>query len=247
MQVSCPSCGRVLNLPEHLLGSQVRCPLCQRAFQAAAPPPSPPPTFQSHVPASAASPPPGPSDFDRPHDHGGPAPDRGRDYFDEGPDPRFPGGPSLSSINQTVAWLIAAGGIDIVLTLMVIVFSVANRGDFDPQDTVVLLMMSAVCSILLLATPAVFILIAAAMLKGLRSKGMVLTGSVMAFVASFMLLMLLFGLLGEILDAEEFGGRPGLMPGVLMLMSLVGMALNITAGVRGVLALNHPAWPRFYR
>ncbi len=248
MQVSCPSCGRALNLPEHLLGSQVSCPLCHQVFQAAAPPP--PPTLHTQVPVPVPFVPPRASgpDFDRPRDYGRPPPGRGPGFDDEeGPDPRFQGGRSLSAINQGVAWLIAAGSVDIVLTLITIVGSFAERREFAPHDRVVLLMMGVVCSVLLIATPAVFILIAAGLLKGLRSKGMVLTGSVMAFVVSFMLLLFAFGMLSEIVEAEERGGRPGLLPGVLLLLSLTGMAVNITAGVKALLALNHPVWRDFYR
>jgi len=42
--VTCPACGRKLNLPDQLLGQQVRCPTCGETFRGeASPPPLPAP------------------------------------------------------------------------------------------------------------------------------------------------------------------------------------------------------------
>jgi len=47
IQVTCPSCARTLRVPDHLLGQMVKCPACEKAFEAsvneggaAAPPPA---------------------------------------------------------------------------------------------------------------------------------------------------------------------------------------------------------------
>ena len=50
--IDCPSCNRKLNLPEDLLGKQVRCPTCAHTFEAALPS-GPPVLAESSVPQSA--------------------------------------------------------------------------------------------------------------------------------------------------------------------------------------------------
>lgn len=42
--VTCPACNRKLNLPDNLLGQQVRCPTCSETFRGDASPPLPAPT-----------------------------------------------------------------------------------------------------------------------------------------------------------------------------------------------------------
>jgi hypothetical protein len=45
-QTTCPSCGRALRVPDHLIGQNVKCPGCQTTFRVeeeGPPPPGPPP------------------------------------------------------------------------------------------------------------------------------------------------------------------------------------------------------------
>lgn len=80
--VACPSCGQKLNVPDHLIGQQVRCAKCQNVFTAQAEAPSappPPPRQESNPLDFSASPEPGPprrprdddDDYGRPSRRGG--------------------------------------------------------------------------------------------------------------------------------------------------------------------------------
>jgi len=67
IQTTCPSCGKPLRVPDHLIGKGVKCPGCQTTFmveeeQPAAPPPLPPPESQYPTDAIREQPPPLPTE-----------------------------------------------------------------------------------------------------------------------------------------------------------------------------------------
>src|SRR5205807_2326346 len=61
MDFLCPSCQKMLTVPDQYAGTLMKCPLCQNTFQAPALPAKPPP-LEAAGPATPPTPPPAPPD-----------------------------------------------------------------------------------------------------------------------------------------------------------------------------------------
>ncbi len=238
-QVNCPSCSRALNVPDSMVGQQVRCPLCNHVFQASGQPA--PPSSPGYTPP-AERPPPAGDDYNRPGGWAPPrAPARSRPYDDY--DDRGYGGdvpPPLTADRPAGAavWLIVAGVLDllVLVAFFVFLFTVDNR----PPPAAAFMIM-AVMALVFYVVPIVFFFVAAAVMRSPRGDGLIITGSVMAFIIALELLILvvIFGIGMMVELSSPWRRMPAMVP-VIFILSIAGLALTITAGVRALIALQRP-------
>jgi hypothetical protein len=89
MDFLCPSCQKMLTVPDQYAGTLMKCPLCQNTFQAPALPAKPPP-LSAAGPATPPTPPPPAPDFYGPKEPGAPPASAGT-------------GPAGPALNRSVA------------------------------------------------------------------------------------------------------------------------------------------------
>jgi hypothetical protein len=230
-------------MPEDMAGKQVRCPLCSHVFQVSGPGPAP----------SQPGPPPPPArgeyDYDQPGPRSGPPSrpggyDERRGGYDEprGYDEARGGYDSYSPYqaagrNSAAVWLLIAGILDLLVLLIfyVFVFTVDRRP--PPPDAIFLITLFA---LIFYIAPLVFLFIAAGVVRG-RGTGLVITGSVMAFVLAFELLFLVGGFAIALLVSLSSPFRHERVPATVPIIVLVGLAalvISIIAGVRALMAIS---------
>jgi LSD1 subclass zinc finger protein len=239
-QVNCPSCRRALNVPDAMVGQQVRCPLCNHVFQASGQADLPPPPPASYSPPPERAPA-ARDDYDRPGGWSPREPSRpGRpdDADDRGYDDLPPLTTPDRGIGGTV-WMVVAGAFDllVLVAFFVFVLTVDNR----PPPAYVFLMF-ALLALVFYVAPIVFFFVAAAVMRSPRGDGLIITGSVMAFIVAVELLILavIFGIGMMVALDSPMRRMPAMVP-VMFVLSIVGVALTITAGVRALVALGRPA------
>ncbi|MCI0463784.1 MAG: hypothetical protein L0Z62_43170 [Gemmataceae bacterium] len=237
-QVNCPSCSRALNVPDTMLGQQVRCPLCNHVFQASGQPG--PASSPGYAPPPERQPAP-PDDYNRPGGWAPPRPpSRSRppdDYNDRGyedmPPPLTANRPPGAAI-----WLVIAGVLDllVLIAFFAFIFTVDNR---PPPASV--FMIIVVMALVFYVAPIVFFFVAAAVMRSPRGDGLIITGSVMTFIVALELLIMvvIFGI-GMMVELSSPWRRMSPMVPIIFILSIAGLALTITAGVRALLALQPP-------
>jgi LSD1 subclass zinc finger protein len=228
LQIPCPSCRRSLNLPEAILGQEVRCPVCQSTFQAteqSAPPPAPP----------EPAPPPS-RRYDDPIPPRAPA--RRRSYDDYG-DPEFENPVPLNTgaRNSAFVWMLIAAIVDLlVLPLFYIFLYTVEPIPPRPEG----IFMFTVMALLFYVTPLVFVFVGAGVLRNPQANGLIITGSVMAFILAFELLLLSGLIAVAILESLSGPFSRGRLPGVgpvLFIVGLAGLVLSIVGGVKALVAI----------
>jgi hypothetical protein len=226
-----------------MLGQQVRCPICNHVFPAAeqaAPPPA----------AVQANPAPAAPRFDReeppPHPR---APTRSGAY-DEYGEESYRGRSRYASRARTAAtvWMLLAGIFDLLALLVfyVFIFTVDRRP--PPAEVVLILSFGA---LVFYIVPLVFLFVAAGVMRTVRGNGLIITGSVMAFIIALELLILagIFGIGIMITLTERYGRErmPFAVPFVFVL-ALAGLILSLVAGVKALIAVSRdqPRMPDYY-
>src|SRR6266542_1504591 len=141
-QVNCPACSRALNVPDSMIGQQVRCPLCNHIFQAAGQPAPPPPT-PNYSPAPSRGPA-AEDDYDRRGRWSSRSPSRSQpydDYEDRGPGAMVP----LTRDRGTGAavWLIVAGALDLLVLLAFFAFLFTVDGRPPPAYAFMIIVVLA--------------------------------------------------------------------------------------------------------
>lgn len=237
LQTSCPSCDRALSLPETMLGQQVRCPICSHVFEAAERTPRPqsaqPAAYRTPAPADEDGPPARPRSYREYSD---------RDYDDDGP---LVASPQRAS---AAVWMLIAGVADtlVLLVFYVFVFTVDHRP--PPQEALIFITMFAA---VLYFAPLVFVFIAAAIVRTAQGSGLVITGSVMAFIIAFEQLILGtslgIGIMINLSTRWQHDRLPASIP-ILFVLSLLALVLSIIAGVKALIAISRgrPRRPSYY-
>ncbi len=254
-QVNCPACSRALSVPDNMIGMQVRCPMCSHVFQAGAPAGAPAPTAAYQPPQPPPQRPAPPPGYDRPPPRqSGPVPppdeDYGRDQWGE----RGHGDSRARAVAGGAAgWMLAAAIVDTALaglSLLGMLITGGTVSGFGGRGDAVVaaILMGLLCVLIVIVTPTVFIFIGSSMLRNLRGKGMVITGCVMAFVLSaFMLLGALASLINIAETSRYRGGAAVVVLLVMLVMYLAAIAVNVTAGIRALIAMGNPAVKNAYR
>ena len=103
-----------------------------------------------------------------------------------------------------------------------------------------------VIALLIYVAPLIFLFIAAAIMRTARGSGLIITGSVMAFVLAFELLIMTcvfaFGMLVTLNDPwPRDKGPVALTTTLVFITSLAGLVISIIAGVRALMALSRSA------
>jgi hypothetical protein len=211
-QVTCPDCGCALRVPDELVGQEVKCPSCSRQF--AAPAADEGQTLKPEDRVRAAG------DIGREQDalaarsheehvreepgaHRPPPLPRFDDYEDDDLDDdlefrrRRRRGPRLEEIRSRVAGpangLIAVGIIGVVLTLIGILSNLANVGNRNADEVVIMLAVGTGLFHLVISS---LIIMAAQKMKKLESIGFARTMAIIAMIPMISpccLLGLIFG------------------------------------------------------
>ncbi len=239
LQIPCPSCRRFLNLPEAVLGQEVRCPVCQSTFQATEQPAATP------RPPAAPAPPPAPRyDYDPPRSR---APARPRDYRDHD-EPDFEDARPIDPVarNGAFVWMLIAAIVDLLVLPIFYLFLYTVDPMPPPPEG---LFIFTVMALLFYVTPLVFVFVGAGVMRNPRANGLIITGSVMAFILAFELLLLTGLLSVAILESLSgpFGRRH--VPGsgvILFMLALAGLVISIVGGVKALVAISTPT-PRYRR
>lgn len=235
-QVTCPSCNQALNLPDQMVGKHVRCPLCNNTFHAtgqSGPEPAGEPAPARYAP---------PRDRDDPYEYDRPParPPARRDYDDygEGEYRRSDGPINVGRRTSAAIWMIVAGVADlmVLIAFYVFIFTVDRRP--PPGEAIFFISLLA---LVIYVIPVVFFFVAAGVMRNPRANGLIITGSVMAFIIALELLFVAgifaIGLAVTLSDPWDRQRMPGAVP-VVFFLSLIGLALTITAGVKGLLAIS---------
>jgi hypothetical protein len=238
-QINCPSCQRALTLPDHMIGQQVRCPVCSHVFEASdKPAPRPAQT-------APAGPPERPRDYDRPperpRDHDRP-PERPRDYDRPPPrydrrdyqEPDYYDAPrTMPPTGGTAALLLCAGIVDVIAA---VVLFIAMASDRAPGQAFLVVGM---LTLVLYLAPVVFLFVAGGVVSNPRAKGLVITGAIMAFIIATELLIasgfLLIGI--AVTMGSRFSRMPVWVP-VLFLICVIGLVLTLIAGIKALLVVS---------
>ena len=239
MQIFCPSCQRQLRVPDTAVGKTVKCPACQKTFTVGSgasaeqiqTPVAPRPT----VPEA-----PGIEEDTRP---------RGsrRDYSEDDIDLRDDE-EARRIAGASAVWLIAAALAALIAALTNIVMTLALGGmedgpfDFRPgvDDEFLAGMICGLggCGTVILSV-VVLMIIAGLQLKSFGSKGWVITGIVLSFGLALLFgggaLVDLFYMFVETRDALDHW-----VPVTIILCGATAF-LACFAGVKAIMALNHPA------
>ena len=231
-KVSCPSCGRALNIGDNLAGARVRCPGCQTIFQAPtavpAAPVAPPAARVARPPAPPASPAPAAAS-DNPFDFGGgaspaaPAPGAAfANLEDDSPERqrlRRRARWAASAMYRAIVALIAIPLFCFVLNLFIGGAMGASGGQIVVFGCIGFMIIVAV-----LALPVTFMWIGGRCLERHSSAGLAITGAIFAILAGSG--MALEGVLSALsIAAGNFGGF------IASPLYLLGAAANIYAGV----------------
>ncbi|HEY7313491.1 MAG TPA: zinc-ribbon domain-containing protein [Gemmataceae bacterium] len=191
-QVSCPSCGAALRIPENLLGKNVKCPKCQTTFLAQTQAPAEPEEPEERI---ASEPPPARSSSRRreaiqeDYDEEGSAEDedrpRRRRRGDASAAASAVAGPAIAMM--VVACLdIVWGIVDLLLRILGISLIAAGgaqgKGAAGPQQSDLAGMVGGIGGDIFGACLAILILIGALKMKNLSSYGMAMTACIISIV-----------------------------------------------------------------
>jgi hypothetical protein len=177
----CPSCDRALQVPDELLGQEVRCPSCQATFIASATAPAAPPPLPAPAEPQLELPPREPLPRFRPEDRREYDTD---DYDDDDYDrPRRRRGSradARAAVSGPATALMVVGGLAIATSMLVLVLVLAGAhmpGRFNKNDPA-LNGLSAVIGIVW----SIVILVAASTMKGLSSYRFAMAGAIVAML-----------------------------------------------------------------
>jgi hypothetical protein len=230
-----------------MVGQQVRCPICSHVFEAAErssrPPQDQPAPYRPPAPAGE----PGPAEYDSPRRR---PPTRSQDY-DDYPDRDYDdAGPFVGSPRRTGAavWMLIAGILDTLVLLMFYVF-VFTVDPYPPPPQA--LVFIAMFSLVLYLAPLVFIFISAAIVRTAQSSGLVITGSVMAFILAFeqLIMAAILGIVLMVHMSTRFRHeRLAASVPILFVLCVVALIISIIAGVKALIAISRVPRrrPRYY-
>lgn len=234
LQIACPSCTKLLNVPDEARGRQAKCPSCASVFSvpdadatpvSAGPLPLPPPPAD---PAAA---------FRREED----------DPFDDRPRPRRrERGVSLDRFEDdgaAVYWgrrasrgaavllyvAFSFGALFFLLTL----FSLIGAGG-RTHDAMA---ATFLCTLVVFLPQFAFVPVGGIFLSLVRVRGMALAGAIVAVTAGGLLLLASFVLLIGL--AEDPRRGPDML-WVQLLAAVLTAVLNLVAGIRGLVVLARP-------
>jgi hypothetical protein len=271
MLTTCPSCQKKLKLDDNLQGKQVRCPVCKNVFRVEAPAPEitavePIPEAVQPRPAPrpaarAAPPPPIPAQDPFEMLEGAPARPAARRHGEPEPASDFEElaeasadlGRARRVAKRGASWLQMAFVFALIPYVIFAVFffglssggSGGRGGDSQEQryGTALVLLMSVVYLV-----PVAFLAVGASLLANVKGRGLVITACILSFVVAPQLLIYA-GIWGvAFLAALEFStGIMILVPLLLALTCILGLAFSIIGGIRGLLTLGKPEVKAAYR
>jgi hypothetical protein len=124
----------------------------------------------------------------------------------------------------------------VLIAFLVFLFTVDNR-----PPPAAAFMIVVVMALVFYVAPIVFFFVAAAVMRSPRGDGLIITGSVMTFIVALELLILvvIFGIVMMVELSSPWRRMSPMVP-VLFILSIAGLAVTITAGVRALIALQPP-------
>jgi LSD1 subclass zinc finger protein len=225
MHVVCPVCERPLNVPEHMTGKQVRCPLCQAGFQAAAP---------AALPVAR------------------PAGSRSEPRPASPPDEEAPSRTDLlqREMQRGALRLMLAG---IVFSTMgvshVVINLVLQVMNPTLMSLLVVTILRTLITLYVVGGPALLLFLGAHLLRRVRGRGLVMTAAIVALVFACLYVLGVFYLVLRAVASESYGSNKVLV-GILMLVEgllLLGTAvLGFVCGCATIGLLGRPEVKQAY-
>ncbi len=217
MYVVCPACERPLNVPEHMIGKQVRCPLCSAPIPATA-------TAAPAVPvAGAAAPQPA--------------------YAPE--DQWTPTRPELQrALNRGATRLLIAGVVFSAMGVSHVVIDLVLQAVSPTLMPLgVVAAIRVVTALFFVGAPAAFLFLGAHLLRQVRSRGLVMTAAILAIIFACLYIGgLLYLVLRTVLSQPHGGSRvlTFALTGVEGLLLLAAVVIGFVAGCGTVGLLGRP-------
>jgi LSD1 subclass zinc finger protein len=209
MNVVCPACERPLNVPEHMTGKQVRCPLCNAPFHAVAP---------SAVPAAVTP--------------GAPPRERGFGPADE----EAPSRAELlqRALNRGANRLLLAG---IVFTAMgvshVVIDLVLQAMSPTLMPLGVVTAIRVMIALFFVGAPAIFLFLGASLLRQVRIRGIVMTAAILAIIFACLYICGLLYLVISAVISTPHGGNRGLVVALTVVEGLLLLAAVVIGFIAG--------------
>jgi hypothetical protein len=242
LQIACPSCTKLLNVPDEARGRQAKCPFCASVFEVRSADATP----VSDAPLPPAPPRPASVPDDRYEkddsfdDRAQRRPRRGdRDISisrfespDEEQDALY-WGRRASRGAATLMYIAFALGVVLVLLSVVGVFgdSGRNRGDMIPF---------MICTIVLFLPQFAFVLVGGIFMSVVRTRGMALSGAILALTAGGLLIIMSLVFLIVLAESSGRFNRAPAWLWLLVLTQFIAAIMHLVAGVRALVVLSRP-------
>jgi hypothetical protein len=210
MYVVCPACERPLNVPEHMIGKQVRCPLCAAPFPATAP---------SVIPVATAP--------------GAAPPERG---YGPGAGEEAPSRVELlqRTLNRGAVRLLIAGVVFAAMGVGLVAIDLvlqAMSPTLMPLGLVAAIRV--IIALFLVGAPAAFLFLGAHLLRQVRSRGLVLTAAILAITFACLYICGLLYLVLRAVLSQPYGGNRGLTVALTVVECLLLLAAVVVGFLVG--------------